>query len=134
MPDVYAQITEIDSQLQERLIDVLEMRANDPKQRGMWEAYLSSVEFPPAAQVLEIGCGTGAVSRLLAQRPNVARVVGVDPSPAFIAKARALAEGLPNLSFEQSDGRSLTLNDDVFDVVIVHQVLSHVPQPHQLIA
>lgn len=134
MPDVYAQITEIDSQLQERLIDVLEMRANDPKQRGMWEAYLSSVEFPPAAQVLEIGCGTGAVSRLLAQRPGVARVVGVDPAPAFIAKARALAEGLPNLSFEQSDGRSLTLNDDVFDVVIVHQVLSHVPQPHQLIA
>jgi ubiquinone/menaquinone biosynthesis C-methylase UbiE len=134
MPDVYAQITEIDPQLQERLIDVLEMRASDPQQRGMWEAYLSNIEFPAAAQVLEIGCGTGAVSRLLAQRPGVAKVLGVDPSAAFIARARELAQGLPNLSFEQSDGRSLTLNDDAFDVVIVHQVLSHVPQPDQLIA
>ena len=68
MPDVYARITEIDSKTQERLIDVLEMRANDPQQLGMWEAYLSSIEFPPSAPVLEIGCGTGAISRILAQR------------------------------------------------------------------
>jgi ubiquinone/menaquinone biosynthesis C-methylase UbiE len=134
MPDVYARITEVDPQIQERLIDVLEMRVSDVKQRKMWEAYLSDIEFPPAAQVLEIGCGTGAVSRLLAQWPGVARVLGVDPSPAFIAKARSLAQGLSNLSFEESDGRSLNLNDESFDVVVVHQVLSHVPQPDQLIA
>ncbi|RPI94370.1 MAG: methyltransferase domain-containing protein [Chloroflexi bacterium] len=134
MPDVYAQITEIDPQTQERLIDVLEMRASDLQQRRMWEAYLSQIEFPPAAQVLEIGCGTGTVSRILAQWPGVARVLGVDPSSAFITKARSLAQGLDNLSFEQSDGRSLTLNDESFDVVISHQVLSHVPQPEQLLA
>jgi len=134
MPDVYARIAEIDPQTQERLIDVLEMRASDPQQRRMWEAYLSNVEFPPAAQVLEIGCGTGAVSRILAQWPGVARVLGVDPSPAFIARARSLAQDLANLSFEQNDGHALTLNNESFDVVVVHQVLSHVLQPGQLIA
>jgi len=70
----------------------------------------------------------------LAQWPGVARVLGVDPSPAFITRARSLAQGLSNLSFEQSDGRSLPLNDQSFDVVVAHQVLSHVPQPNQLIA
>lgn len=134
MPDVYARITEIDSKTQERLIDVLEMRANDPRQLGMWEAYLSSIEFPPSAPVLEIGCETGAISRILAQRLGVARVLGIDPSPAFIDRARILGQSLPNLSFEQGDGRALTFNDGSFDVVIVHQVLSHVPHPEQLIA
>jgi len=47
MPDVYSRITEIDPQTQERLIDVLEMRASDSQQRRMWETYLSGIEFPP---------------------------------------------------------------------------------------
>lgn len=134
MSDVYAAITEVAPEFQERLVDVLEMRASDPRQQAMWEAYLSGVNFPPAAQVLEIGCGTGAVSRVLAQWPGVGQVLGVDPSPVFIAKARALAQGIPNLSFKESDGRSLGLDGDTFDVVVVHQALSHVPQPEQLLA
>jgi SAM-dependent methyltransferase len=134
MPDVYATIKEVGSEIQERLVNVLEMRTIDPRQRTMWEAYLSRIEFPPAASVLEIGCGTGAVSRMLAQWPGVAHVLGVDPSPVFITKARALAEAIPNLSFEEGDGRSLALASDAFDVVVVHQTLSHVPQPEHLIA
>jgi ubiquinone/menaquinone biosynthesis C-methylase UbiE len=134
MPDIYSRITEIDQKTQERLIDVLEMRASDPQQHAMWESYLSEIEFPPAAQVLEIGCGTGTISRILAEWPGVGRVLGVDPSPIFIAKARELADGLKNLSFEQSDGRSLNLMGESFDVAVVHQALSHVPEPQQLIS
>jgi SAM-dependent methyltransferase len=134
MPDVYATITEAPPKTQERLVDVLEMRVGDPRQRNMWEAYLSEIAFPPMAEVLEIGCGTGAVSRIVAQWPGVARVVGVDPSPVFVAKARTLAQGIPNLSFEEGDGRSLALPNEAFDTVVVHQTLSHVPQPEQLVA
>jgi ubiquinone/menaquinone biosynthesis C-methylase UbiE len=134
MPDVYARITEVDQQTQERLIAVLEMRSGDPQQRAMWDAYLSEIEFPPSAQVLDIGCGTGTISRILAQRPGIGRVLGVDPSPIFIAKARELAQSLPNVEFEQSDGRALNLNDESFDVAVVHQALSHVPEPERLIS
>jgi ubiquinone/menaquinone biosynthesis C-methylase UbiE len=134
MPDVYAMIREVDRATQERLADVLEMRTDDPRQVAMWQAYLSEIDFPPAAQVLEIGCGTGAVSRTLAQWPGVAQVRGVDPSTVFIAKARALADGIPNLSFEEGDGRSLAFDAEAFDVVVVHQTLSHVPQPERLVA
>ncbi|HMR68433.1 MAG TPA: methyltransferase domain-containing protein [Anaerolineae bacterium] len=134
MTDVYAKIAEAEPEVQERLADVLELRAADPRQRAMWEAYLSEVDFPPAAQVLEIGCGTGSVSRILAKWPGVGQVLGVDPSPVFITKARKLAQGIPNLSFKEGDGRSLTLAGNTCDVVVVHQALSHVPQPEQLIA
>jgi SAM-dependent methyltransferase len=73
------------------------------------------------------------VSRLLAQQPAAARVVGIDPSPVFISHARTLAQGISNLSFEQGDGRSLPFEAHTFDVAVVHQALSHVPQPEQLI-
>jgi ubiquinone/menaquinone biosynthesis C-methylase UbiE len=134
MPDVYTMIGEVDQATQERLVDVLEMRTADPRQVAMWQAYLSGVESPPAAQVLEIGCGTGAVSRTLAQWPGVAHVTGVDPSPVFVARARELAQGIANVSFEEGDGRSLPFDSDAFDVVVVHQTLSHVPRPERLIA
>jgi ubiquinone/menaquinone biosynthesis C-methylase UbiE len=83
--------------------------------------------------VLEVGCGTGAVTRLLARRPGVAEAVGVDPSPVFIAKAGELAAGLDNLSFEEGDGRALRFGDGDFDVVVCHTVLCHVPEPERVL-
>jgi trans-aconitate methyltransferase len=40
--------------------------------------------------VLDVGCETGAVSRVLAGWPLIGAVVGLDPSPSFVAKAREL--------------------------------------------
>jgi ubiquinone/menaquinone biosynthesis C-methylase UbiE len=132
--DVYSRISEVDPAIQARLADVLEMRVVDARQRDLWTAYISTIEFVPEARVLEIGCGTGAVTRLLAQWPNVGQVVGVDPSSVFIEKARELAHGIPNLTYEVGDGRALQIKADKFDVVVVHQALSHVPEPERLLA
>jgi len=78
MPDVYATIAEVEPALQECLAGILELRAADPQQRAMLDAYLSEIAFPARARVLEIGCGTGSVTRVLARRPGVAKVIGVD--------------------------------------------------------
>lgn len=134
MPDVYAVIAEVDVATQERLAAILELRAADPQQRAILDAYLAEVEFPPSARVLEVGCGTGAVTRLLAGRPGVAEAVGVDPSPVFVAKAVELAAGLGNASFEEGDGRALRFGDGGFDVVVCHTVLCHVPEPERVLA
>ena len=133
MPDVYAAIAEVDVATQERLAAILELRAADPQQRAMLDSYLAEVGFPPAARVLEVGCGTGAVTRLLARRPGVADAVGVDPSPVFVAKAGALAAELSNISFEEGDGRALRFGDGDFDVVVCHTVLCHVPEPERVL-
>jgi ubiquinone/menaquinone biosynthesis C-methylase UbiE len=99
----------------------------------MLEAYLSEIPFPEKSRALEIGCGTGAVSRRLAERPDIIAVVGVDPSPVFVATARELAMGLSNISFRIADGRSIELDDASFEVVVVHTTLSHVPEPASLL-
>ena len=134
MPDVYAAIAEVDQPTQERLADILELRAADPQQQAIVESYLSRIEFPTTARVLEIGCGTGAVTRALASRPEVAEAVGVDPSPVFIAKAGELATKFGNVVFEQGDGRALRFPDGGFDTVVVHTTLCHIPQPERVLA
>jgi SAM-dependent methyltransferase len=106
MPDVYATIADVDAATQERLADILELRAADPQQRDMAESYLSDLVLPPSARVLGIGCGTGPITRMLADLGNVAEAVGLDPSPVFIARAGELAAGLGNVRFEVGDGRA----------------------------
>jgi ubiquinone/menaquinone biosynthesis C-methylase UbiE len=112
----------------------LELRAADTQQQAMLQVYLSDVEFPRGARVLEVGCGTGAVTRALARWPGVTEVVGIDPSPIFLAKARELGRGLTNVSFEEADGRSLPFEDRTFDIVVYHTALCHVPGPERALA
>jgi ubiquinone/menaquinone biosynthesis C-methylase UbiE len=127
LPDVYATITEADASVLEGLVDILELRAADPQQRDMREAYFSQIAFPPEAHVVEVGCGPGPVARALASRPGVGDVVGVDPSPTFVAKGRELARDLPNLRFVEGDARALPFEDASFDVLVFHTTLCHVP-------
>ncbi len=56
-------------------------------------------------------------------------VVGIDPSPIFIAKGRELARDIPNLTFVEGDARALPLEDGSVDVVVFHTTLRHVPSP-----
>lgn len=134
MPDVYATIAEIEVAMQERLADILELRAADSQQRAMLESYLSEIEFPHRARVLEIGCGTGAVIRVLADHPDVAEAVGVDPSGVFIAKAREMGTALGDVAFEVGDGRALRFADRDFDAVVLHTALCHIPEPERVLA
>lgn len=129
MADVYATIAEADHEVQQRLAAVLERRATDRQQQEMLRAYLADIEFPDGADVLDVGCGTGPVSRELARCPGIGRVVGVDPSPVFLAMAKVLSADLPKLSFMDGDCRNLPCHDGSFDAVVFHTTLSHVPGP-----
>jgi ubiquinone/menaquinone biosynthesis C-methylase UbiE len=131
MPDPYASIAQADETLQARLADVLEVRAADPQQRAMLESYLSEVELPRAAAVLDVGCGIGAVTRALAAMRGVSKVTGLDPSPIFVEKARELGKGLPHVSFGTGDGRAVPFPDASFDLVVFHTTLCHIPDPEK---
>jgi len=134
MPDVFANITAAPPQALEMISNVLELRASIPQQQEMLRTYLRDIQFPDRARVLEIGCGTGPIARVLAVWPNVGEVVGVDPSPYLIEKAQALSPGVPNLIFEVGDGKALGFKDASFDVAILHTVLTHVPEPEAVLA
>jgi ubiquinone/menaquinone biosynthesis C-methylase UbiE len=130
MPDPYASIADADASVQARLADVLELRAGDPQQQAMLQAYLSDLQLPPGARALEVGCGTGAVSRTIGATLGVP-VVGVDPCPAFVTRARELAKGVGGLAFVQGDGRALQLDAASFDLVVFHTTLCHMPEPER---
>jgi trans-aconitate 2-methyltransferase len=68
---------------------------------------LAQVDVPAAAQVADLGCGTGDLTHVLAERWPGAEVVGVDSSPEMVAAARAqpLREGVRagRVRFEVAD-------------------------------
>jgi trans-aconitate 2-methyltransferase len=61
---------------------------------------LARVELASPELVIDLGCGPGNSTALLHARWPGARVVGVDSSPAMLARARA---ELPTLEFVEAD-------------------------------
>lgn len=66
MSDIYVHITSAETGALENLARVLELRADDPQQIAMRTSYQSEIELYSGAIILEVGCGTGPVSRALA--------------------------------------------------------------------
>ncbi len=79
--------------------------------------------------VLDAGCGTGRVTRLLAERVPRGTVLGVDGSHRMVEEASAqLADLAPRVRFAQADLTTLALPDPV-DVIVstatFHWILDH---------
>ena len=74
--------------------------------------------------VLDAGCGTGAITRLLAQLLPEARIVGVDKSSRSIQLAENA--NLPNTEFYRGDLCNGLGWDRQFDFVFCHGVLHHI--------
>jgi ubiquinone/menaquinone biosynthesis C-methylase UbiE len=134
MPDPFATITEASAEVLEDIAHVLELRGADPQQHAIVRTYLADIPVSAGARILEVGCGTGAVTRMLAVWPGVAEAVGVDLSPVLVAKARALSAGIAHLSFETGDAKALAFPDRTFDVVVLHTLLSHCPAAEDALA
>jgi len=66
--------------------------------------------------VLDIGCGNGALLNALSDRVAIGH--GVDESARIIERARMRNEGKDNLKFEKINGPVLPFEDASFDVVI----------------
>lgn len=94
---------------------------------------LELARIAPGSKVLDVGCGTGLLTRLSAKRLDYeSHVVGVDLSDGALAKARELsnAEGLDQrVEFRKGDAERLELADESFDVVLSLYTLRHLPDP-----
>jgi SAM-dependent methyltransferase len=89
--------------------------------------------YPAGSTVLEVGCGIGAQTLILAQRSPDARFTSIDLSAESIAQAkrRVDAAGLTNVTFQRADIFSLPYEADSFDHVFVCFVLEHLSRPHE---
>ena len=99
---------------------------------------IEALKFPPGSHGLDVGCGIGDITALLAKSVAPAgHVTGVDISPDMITFARESAEesGLSlQLSFRQGDMKALPFEDAMFDWVWSVDCAGYVPiQPLPLI-
>jgi SAM-dependent methyltransferase len=82
----------------------------------------------PRDDVVEIGCGVGRLTRVLAAR--VATVRALDVSPEMLARARQANPGLTNVTWIEGDGVSLSgIASASADAVVSHVVFQHIPDP-----
>lgn len=84
------------------------------------------VAIGPDDVVVEIGCGVGRLTRVLAARCR--RVMALDLSAEMLARARELNAHLDNVEWLQGDGTTLAgVSDGSADACISHVVFQHVP-------
>ncbi len=87
-------------------------------------------KLPPGAEVLDVGCGNGVISRSLGQKGF--RVKGIDVSEKAIARARELNTS-PQVQFEVVSAEKLVADGHSYHAVICSEVLEHLNEPGKLL-
>src|SRR5256885_15905652 len=98
-------------------------------QQAMAAEVLSLLDLKGANRVLDLGCGNGKVTAVIAARIPEGKVVGVDASAEMIAFASEHfgPASYPNLSFAVSDIRDIHFKDE-FDLVLSFNALHWIPE------
>jgi SAM-dependent methyltransferase len=100
---------------------------HDETVRAAWQALLRRHLPTPPATVLDLGCGTGTLSVLLAWEG--CQVTGIDSSPAMLERARQKAEdAVPKPLFFHGDAADPKVAGP-FDVLLCRHVLWALPDP-----
>lgn len=94
--------------------------------RATRERYLAGLNLASDDRVLDLGCGTGAVTAQLHERTEV--VHGADISTSQVRYATQ-SENLADVAFAVADATALPYDKQVFDAVVSVGLLPYVPTP-----
>jgi len=100
------------------------------------EGHLRHLPIAGGHRVLDVGCGSGSMSRLIARSFPQVEVVGVDVREQYLefARARAREEGIHNLTFQPGDVFALPFPDASFDLVWSKYLLQWLREPKSALA
>ena len=85
------------------------------------------------AKILDLGCGQGHTTRMLAEHFPNASWTGFEYDAALVAQASADLSNPPGIAFQQGDASQLPFPDASFDLVFTRYMLLHVPDPAEVI-
>jgi ubiquinone/menaquinone biosynthesis C-methylase UbiE len=103
-----------------------------PAMMGQWAPRVIALANPqPGERVLDVACGTGALTRVVAQSvgPN-GRVVGLDLSPEMLAEARKItfdASSVAPIEWREGDASATPFDSETFDIVFCNFGLMFFP-------
>jgi len=97
----------------------------EPTTRPILEAALGTGR----ASVVDLGCGPGYTTRLLADTCRPESVLGIDSSERFVALARQLHGRAPAVDFAVHDVTALPLPRAPVDGLYARLLLAHLPDP-----
>ena len=105
---------------------------------GVWsrlagQNFLSWIGPQPNQRWLDVGCGNGAFTQLIAEQSEPLALVGIDPSEAQLAYARQHPQ-LQSVDFVTGDAMGLPFQDDALDLAVMPLVIFFVPEPAQGVA
>ena len=89
---------------------------------------VAQIPLEAARRVVDLGCGPGNSTEILAHRYPEAHVIGIDTSPDMLAVAR---KRLPHNTFIEADVATYTLSEPA-DVILANAVLQWVPDHARL--
>src|SRR6185369_1346393 len=82
--------------------------------RPVGEQAIAAMQVGPSARVLDVGCGSGWATRLLAEHAPQGRVTGIDISDEMVRLARESSQSFPNVDYEVASAEELSFPDDEF--------------------
>ena len=97
--------------------------------RRVAEQFLSWLELRYGLDWVDVGCGTGILTRAITEFADPRGVIGVDPSHRFLVAARA-ANRDSRVVFLDGEAEELPVEDVSADAVVSGLVLNFVPDPH----
>jgi phospholipid N-methyltransferase len=91
--------------------------------------------FANGSRILEVGCGTGSQTKIIAAKNPASKFVSIDISESSIQKAKSLIDslGITNVQFQVEDIFALPFEDESFDHIVVCFVLEHLPDPIEIL-
>jgi SAM-dependent methyltransferase len=117
-------------------VAALEDRASMPSYRAMFTTLIDQMDPRPGEKILDVGCGSGALDRLLAKRLGGANpITAIDANRFWLAEAAALAaeEGLAGaIRFEPGNAEALPFPDASFDCVFSVTVIEECDADHAI--
>lgn len=82
--------------------------------RPVGEQAIAAMRVPIDGRVLDVGCGSGWASRLIAERVTLGKVIGIDISDEMIELARSSSQLFSNVEFKVASAESLPFRDNEF--------------------
>src|SRR3990172_5089953 len=95
--------------------------------------FLAWLDVEAGARWLDVGCGSGALTRTTLELASPAAVLGMEPSAGFVSSARRLTDD-GRAEFAQGDARALPCRPGAFDAVVSGLVLNFVPDVGRALA